>query len=259
MVTTWTGGSCGIALASLQKSLPAGVEITELGYIASEIHGSLTMDTQSNAGIPNLQNYFYEFVECSQWENGIQECLALDQLEPDKKYYVIVTTDTGLYRYFMNDIVQVTGFFQHTPLIRFLQKGKGVTNVTGEKMYESHFLEAVKLVEQECNLSCRFFLALADEENAKYETFLELHKTYGTSSANLAVRIDQQLRRLNMEYAAKRASGRLQALDVHLLNPGTADAFKRFCIKNGQREGQFKTIALDYKRTFRFPLHRYVQ
>ena len=59
------------------------------------------------------------------------------ELRKGVDYYVIVTTAAGLYRYFINDLVQVTGFLHATPLFRFMQKGKGVTNITGEKLYES--------------------------------------------------------------------------------------------------------------------------
>ena len=54
----------------------------------------------------------------------------------------------GLYRYFINDLIEVTGWFQKTPTIRFVQKGKGVTNVTGEKLYEFHVIEAVKAIQK---------------------------------------------------------------------------------------------------------------
>ena len=59
---------------------------------------------------------------------------------------VLVMTATGLYRYFMNDLVETIGFFRATPLLRFVQKGKGVTSLTGEKLYEAQAIEAVRSV-----------------------------------------------------------------------------------------------------------------
>ena len=66
-----------------------------------------------------------------------------DELEAGQRYYVLITTASGLYRYFMNDLLEVTGFFHRTPLLRFVQKGKGVTNLTGEKLYEAQMIESV--------------------------------------------------------------------------------------------------------------------
>ena len=49
----------------------------------------------------------------------------------------------------MNDIVRVTGRLHATPLLAFVQKGKGVTSLTGEKLYESQVLEAVRRAAEE--------------------------------------------------------------------------------------------------------------
>jgi hypothetical protein len=38
----------------------------------------------------------------------------------------------------------VTGFFHQTPLLRFVQKGRGVTSLTGEKLYEAQAIEAIQ-------------------------------------------------------------------------------------------------------------------
>jgi hypothetical protein len=43
----------------------------------------------------------------------------------------------------MNDIVEVAGHDRQTPLIRFVQKGKGVVSFTGEKLYEVQVIAAV--------------------------------------------------------------------------------------------------------------------
>jgi hypothetical protein len=50
--------------------------------------------------------------------------LPLDRLETGARYFVFVTTSSGLYRYDMNDIVEVVGRFRNTPMLRFVQKGK---------------------------------------------------------------------------------------------------------------------------------------
>ena len=44
----------------------------------------------------------------------------------------------------MNDLLEVTGWFRRAPLLRFLQKGKGVTSLTGEKLYEAQAIDAVR-------------------------------------------------------------------------------------------------------------------
>lgn len=51
---------------------------------------------------------------------------------------------------------------------------------------------------------------------------------------------------MNIEFKAKRASGRLQPIHVLQLRPGTGDVYRQPCISKGQREAQFKLIRLQY-------------
>ena len=50
LVTTWTGGSCGIALGALRPMLPPAARVMELGYQATEFRGTLALTPESPAG-----------------------------------------------------------------------------------------------------------------------------------------------------------------------------------------------------------------
>jgi sterol desaturase/sphingolipid hydroxylase (fatty acid hydroxylase superfamily) len=257
LVATWTGGSCGIALARLRAALPPATEIVELGYLASELRGSVTLGGAPGLGVPTLRETFFEFVEPRRWEEGDPTFFTLDQLEVGRDYYVCVTTVAGLYRYFMNDIVRVTGRFQATPTIAFLQKGKGVTSITGEKLYESQAIDAVRAAEHELGASSRFFLMLADVERARYRLVMETDRSFAPDPGAFAARVDCLLGERNLEYRQKRASGRLGPLVMTAMGAGFADAFKQWCVARGQREGQFKTIALQYLSDLPFDYDAY--
>jgi hypothetical protein len=73
-----------------------------------------------------------------------RELLRVEQLKAGQRYFVYVTNAPGLYRYEMNNIVEVTEHDRQTPLIRFVQKGKGVVSFTGEKLYEVQVIAAVE-------------------------------------------------------------------------------------------------------------------
>jgi hypothetical protein len=64
----------------------------------------------------------------------------------------------------------------------------------------------------------------------------------------LAAAVDRRLGELNIEYHAKRDSGRLRSLDAHGLRRGAAEAYKAACVRAGQREGQFKLAVLQYRK-----------
>lgn len=266
LVVTWTGGSCGIPIKNLRQAINSGTRLMELGYIASELRGTITTAASpEHSGdrhyqqLPCLQQNFFEFVERSDWEanreRGAEQYLLLHQLEQGQQYYLIVTNFNGLYRYFMNDIVEVDGKFEQTPTLRFVQKGKGVTNITGEKLSEQQVMEAVAECESNFELPARFFLMLADEDQSHYRLLFEagipIPAQTGLAS-RLATRLDKSLSTRNIEYGCKRASGRLGSVEVCFLSPGTWKAYRRALVDAGQRESQLKYLCLQYDRENQF-------
>ena len=254
-VCTWTGGSCSVLIPSLQKQLLPSTNIVEMGYLSSEFRGSITVDVLNNRGIPTLEENFFEFVKKEEWENETPTFLTLEQIEGGKQYYIFATTQNGLYRYCINDIIEVNGKYNKTPTIRFIQKGKGVTNITGEKLYENQLIQAMKAIKQEYGLDISFFIMLADQEYLQYYLYLE-HEPM--EELGLLGSLEEKLSDLNIEYENKRKSGRLQPLNLRFLKFGTGEAYKKHCIENGQREGQFKVAHLQYKKDFIFDFHQYI-
>lgn len=254
LVVTWTCASAGITVDALRRELSPRTRILELGYLSSEFRGTITLGRRAGSGLPTFDTHFFEFVERERWDRGEPEYLTLDRLRKGGDYYIIVTTPSGLYRYFINDLVRVTGFLHATPLLKFLQKGKGVTNITGEKLYETQVLAAVRDVMMQAGIETRFLMMLADEEARCYRLYVEPGAGAKPPAANLAQAVDCKLQELNIEYHAKRESGRLESLVAAWLASGSGDAYKKFCVDQGQREGQFKAVALAYRRSFAFDL-----
>jgi hypothetical protein len=157
----------------------------------------------------------------------------------------------------MNDLLEVTGFHRRTPLLRFLQKGKGVTSLTGEKLYEAQAIEAVRRATAIHGVMSSFYILVADEEGSTYRLFIEVPGGHRPPPA-LAATVDHHLGELNIEYHAKRASGRLGPLAVVPLAAGAAEAYKAACVRRGQREGQFKPAVLQYAREMTPSLDAYV-
>jgi hypothetical protein len=228
--------------------------VMELGYQSTEFRGTLALASETASGLPALHHHFFEFVSAAQWDDGTPALLQLADLAVGERYYVIVTTAGGLYRYFMNDLVEVTGLFHRTPLLRFVQKGKGVTSLTGEKLYESQVIQAVEDSAREHGISTPFFMVVAEEHNPGYRLFVEILGK-ACQLDDLAARVDGRLAELNIEYDSKRASGRLLPLAVTRLKSGAADAYKAACVRAGQREGQFKPVVLQYRRDLKWDVY----
>ena len=105
------------------------------------MRGSVPLTDQGDAGAVAVGTNVLEFHPAGddRAPEG-HELLPVERLEEGQRYFVYVTNASGLYRYDMNDIVEVAGHYGKTPLIRFIQKGKGST---GEKLYETQVIAAV--------------------------------------------------------------------------------------------------------------------
>ena len=253
LITTWTGGSCSIPLNAVRNSLPNSVHVAELGYMSSEFRGTITVESGTSAGAPTIQQNFFEFVERTDWDSGQRKFQTIEELEDGRQYYIFVTTSGGLYRYFMNDIVEARGRFHNTPCIQFVEKGSGVTNITGEKLHESQVIKAVCAVEERLGNSPVFFVMLADTHRSKYSLYIERQGRNTEATTNLRDAVERELSAGNVEYEQKLKSGRLKPLEVVVLERGAGHAYKRHFVELGQRENQFKVAVLQYADSCTFP------
>jgi GH3 auxin-responsive promoter len=254
-IVTWTCGNCALSLPKIRKQLLDHQKIIEMGYLSSEFRGTITIDCTNNQGVPTLEDNYFEFILVEEWDKGNRETLLLQELEQGKQYYIIVTTMNGLYRYFINDIIEVTGYFYNTPTIAFVQKGKGVTNITGEKLYESQLILAITSTIDYLGISTDFFIMLADEKTSSYQFYLETGSSFDTGQFTLELR--NNLGKLNSEFKSKLLSKRIAFETIKLLKKGTYDSYKAHCVRSGQREGQFKVVKLQYKSNVNFPFEEF--
>jgi len=239
LITTWTSGNCSTLLPSLKAQLSSNSFIGEVGYMSSEFRGTVNLDIKNEIQVPTINENFFEFVERDEWGSEEPFFLMLHEIELNKDYYIFVTTQNGLYRYFINDIIRVTGKYHSTPTIKFIQKGDGVISLTGEKLYEDQVNMAVLKVIKKYSLKIKFYVMVAYSEELRYRLYIQQ-----PFKAVYAQEIEKEIYHLNIEYMEKRKSGRLMPLEVVCVEKGTAEEFKKYNLDKGQREGQFKLIRL---------------
>lgn len=244
-IATWTGGNCRVALEQLAPHLPPEAAIVEIGYRASEFVGTINVDAGANLCLPDVDHVVFEFVEENRWENGDHAFLWLDELVAGQRYYIFATTMSGLYRYHINDVIEVTGRIGDCPALNFVRKGQGATSITGEKLYEQQAIEAIRKAVEKHQIAPAFHVLIADAGDARYRLFHEIATAPTLAQAQtLAVTLDQELSASNIEYASKRASARLCEPEVVFLRPGSEALVRAAAVAAGQREAQLKLPVL---------------
>lgn len=254
LIGNWMGGSVGSYLRFFPKYY-GDVPIRDLGLIASEGRFSIPLADGTPSGVLDITSHFFEFIPAQEIDSPRPTVLTADEVEEGKDYFIIPTTAFGLYRYNIFDLVRVTGFHHRTPLIEFLNKGAHFANLTGEKLSEFQAVEAVRESQQELDLSLSAYTLAPcwDDETPFYGLFIERGDLGNLENGRqLAAAVDRHLRRLNIEYDAKRASRRLGPVQAMLVSDGAlAEWDRRRLLNNGGTAEQYKHPCLLPDTNFR--------
>ena len=255
ILNTWKCGNTKVYVDKFQHSFPEQMLHQEFGYFSSECRFGLVLDDTNNTVLfPHF--HYYEFIEEHDLENEHPHFLQLHELEQGKRYCPFVTTYAGLYRYNMNDLVEVGPNFENTPTVHMIQKVNGIVTMTGEKLHERQFIEAVHAAEKELQMPVKFFVGFADLSISAYHFYYEFEDLATTQqqAEQFTQKVDQVLQQSNIEYKAKRESFRVKDPVTHRLQRESFEHFKAQCIAEGARDGQFKMNLLmqDEKRHAKF-------
>jgi hypothetical protein len=252
----WKGGTVGAYLAKFDTLFPQGPPVRDFGYYATELRGSVPLSDQGDAGTVAVGTNVLEFHPAGddRAPDG-RELLRVEQLEDGRRYFVYVTNASGLYRYEMNDIVEVAGYDRQTPLIRFVQKGKGVVSFTGEKLYEVQVIAAVDEALAALRGRHHFIAAVAelvDGTSPRLIFLIEFDDPISDHDGSALVdHIDAALGEQNDEYLTKRKSLRYGAPIIRIVRSGEFDGYRRRMVETGQRaDGQFKVLRLTSDTSF---------
>lgn len=243
LIGCWTGGSVGPYLRQLQ-GLYGEAPVRDLGLLASEGRMSIPVEDHTPSGVLDVATHYFEFVPESEMGSSSPTVLGAHELKEGGHYYIIPTTKAGLYRYHISDLVRVTGFFHQTPMIEFLGKGSRFANLTGEKLSEHHVTQAVDRLVQTIPqpLTAYAVAPCWDDVQPYYALFIEEQDALNPALLKKFVTaLDLALGENNIEYEAKRTSGRLGPLRVHLLPSGTWATWDRERVqKTGGSPEQYK-------------------
>lgn len=241
LIGCWLGGSIGIHAEKL-TSFYGNTTKFELGFMASEGCFSLPVESETSAGILALNNNFYEFIpEESVFEVNPPVLLA-HELEVGRFYKILITNENGLYRYDMNDTIQVEKFYHKTPVISFVRKTADVLNITGEKLHINQFMEALQTIQVKYDLPFKQFRVAANHELLRYEIFIHFNRDVPAEflKDTILPAIDRYLCDSNIEYQCKRGSKRLNPPCMHIMSSVWEDEIRKSQVGEGKRDIQFK-------------------
>lgn len=242
LVSCWADGAAAPHAESMSKSFP-GVRLQPKGLLATEAAVSVPLLGHDGA-VPALTSHFLEFVE----EGGGGKSRLVDEVEVGGSYEVVVTTGGGLYRYRLGDLVQVVGRHRRLPLIRFLGRKEGVSDLFGEKLTDPFVANVISRLRTAGGVADRFALLAPDREHdpPRYVLYAELDGAPWEAAVlnRLREELDEALCN-SFHYAYCRRLGQLAAADVVPVGPNAAHAYLLASAAEGRRLGDVKLPALE--------------
>lgn len=230
VISCWGDNHAKLAKAELERRFPSSF-IQCKGLIATECFVTIPY-----AGFYPLAitSHFFEFID----EQG--RVFLAHELKENEIYEVAVTTGGGLWRYRLQDQVQVTGYFGKTPSLRFLGRAGNVSDRCGEKLSE-HFV-ALAIQRATANLGVvPQFAMLAPDNNyhgCHYTLYIE---------GDVADEMGEQLEKSlcgNIHYAWCRKLGQLNAPRIFRIQKAGYETFVTRLQSDGKRIGEIKPCAL---------------
>lgn len=246
LLSSWKCGNTQIYLKKMSDYYHSSIYYQELGYFATECRAGLVFDeTLDSVLMANM--HFFEFKREKDLGDPDAPFYFLWELKEGERYCPYVTTWSGLYRYNMNDILQAGPAFFNTPKVHMVQKVNGIVSITGEKLYEDQFIKAVDQAQESTGMKLSYYTGYVNLNESRYDWYFEFvdRKTSQKQADQFAKVVDENLKKLNIEYESKRKSFRLNDPAVYLLQEKAFDKFKEFIINRSKRDAsRFKPNVL---------------
>ena len=252
IVSIWAGNFYSYA-RKLQTYSGRSMPYYTLSYVSSEGLFAAARHPFDQFYIMAPSSCFFEFIpddpqagQDDSEQEGNPKTLLIDELEQGKSYELVITNQSGFYRYRMGDVIKVMGFYNESPMICFKYRKNNIVSVAGEKFTEDHLLTAIKEFERHSGEKIVDFSMYADKESepGRYVILMEPEKKIPKEKyeryANL---MQNELARASTSYAHYVIGGNMGVPKLVFLQKETYSLYRELkMFKQGISENQLKPV-----------------
>jgi hypothetical protein len=192
---------------------------------------------------------FYEFIPMNTFGQPTQKTIRLSEVELNKNYAVVITTNSGLWRYLIGDTVRFTSLNPYR--IRVTGRTKHHLNVFGEELMVENTEMALTATCKELNCEIIDYtvapIFMKDKQKGAHEWMIEF-KTLPENINTFSEVLDKNLQNLNSDYEAKRHNN--MTLNPLVLNVARTSLFYDWLKENDKLGGQHKIPRLSNDRNY---------
>lgn len=233
-----------------KKLIPSDEMYYLESYNASE--GFLGIQDQPNSEEMLLMldyGIYYEFLPMEELGKENPKVLSLNEVELNKNYAIIISTNAGLWRYMIGDTIKFTSLSPHR--IQITGRTKHFINAFGEEVIIDNAENALEKACKETSAIIRDYTAcpiyFKGNTAGGHEWIIEFEQTPNDIERFTDI-LDITLREVNSDYDAKRYKDMaLRRPLIHVAKEGT---FYNWMKNRGKLGGQHKVPRLANDRTY---------
>ena len=192
---------------------------------------------------------FYEFIPMDTFGTTNQKIIRLAEVELFKNYAIVITTNSGLWRYLIGDTVRFTSLNPYR--IRVTGRTKHHINVFGEELMVENTDQSIAIACQITKTEVVDYTVapvfMKDKEKGAHEWMIEFKKNPENIS-DFRKTLDETLQSLNSDYEAKRHNN--MTLNPLLINVARPNLFYDWLKENNKLGGQHKIPRLSNERDY---------
>jgi hypothetical protein len=192
---------------------------------------------------------FYEFIPMDTFGTLNQRVIRLNQVELHKNYAVVITTNSGLWRYLIGDTIRFTSLNPYR--IKVTGRTKHHINVFGEELMVENTDTALAKTCKTFNCEVVDYtvapIFMKDKEKGAHEWIIEF-KNAPEDIAKFTQALDENIQALNSDYEAKRYNN--MTLNPLVLNVARENLFYDWLKQQDKLGGQHKIPRLSNERTY---------
>ncbi|MBA9072877.1 hypothetical protein GGR22_001003 [Flavobacterium gossypii] len=233
-----------------KKILPnSGFQYYEI-YNASEGFFAI-QDLNNSSDLLLMLDYgiFYEFIPMDTFGTPEQKIIRLSEVELDKNYAIVITTNAGLWRYMIGDTIRFTSLNPYR--IRVSGRTKHHINVFGEELIVENtdraIAKACKLTNTEVIDYTVAPVFMEGKEKGAHEWMIEFKNT-PENITDFRQILDDTLQSLNSDYEAKRHNN--MTLNPLIINVARTNLFYDWLKEQDKLGGQHKIPRLSNQRNY---------
>jgi hypothetical protein len=237
-------------IEQFRKLIPFGDMNYLETYNASEGFFAIQDDPSSDDMLLMLDyGIFYEFIPVEELERENPRTLTIDQVEKGRNYAIIISTNSGLWRYIIGDTVIFTSTYPHK--IKISGRTKHFINVFGEEVIVDNAEKALSRACSETGAQILEYtvgpIFMSEDTKGAHEWFIEF-EIQPPNLKEFTYHLDSALMNINSDYEAKRYKS--ITLDIPRIQIVPKGTFYKWMEKRGKLGGQNKVPRLFNTRKY---------